>query len=196
MIDEKKFNEVRTTVDEDVSYLDTIIDEVVNKYTSSLDTLMENINKEIIEDDHPAINTIEKYFMSLTSALYSMADKVEKLGVYDSISKSKFSETYNMKYLEHQHSNDDDPKGKKPTVAESTAVSENAAIYDKTINDMYNKSYKIIKAKIDAANNMVNTLSKVMSHRMQEAQMIEPTSVTIKTEPMTQSRTVLLENED
>ena len=99
-----------------------------------------------------------------------MCEQVEKLGVYDSISKSKAQETYNNKYLYYQYSTEDNKK--KPTVAELTAMAENESLYDKTVNDLYSKAYKIVKNKVSAAETMVGTLSKILSHRVQESQMI------------------------
>lgn len=155
-----------------VDEIQKIIDDVVLEYSSDLDDVMRKIYVEIVKDECPAINTIEKYFMELSSCLYFMCEKSEKLGVFDSISKLQAQETYNMKYLEHQHSNDGVVGGKKPTVAESAAVSENASMYDKATNDLYNKAYKIIKAKISAAETMVGTLSKILSHRIQESNLV------------------------
>jgi hypothetical protein len=100
-----------------------------------------------------------------------MCDKVERLVVFDSISRSKGQETYNMKYLEHQASNMGKTGAKKPTVAESTANAEMEALYDRTVNDIYSRSYKILKNKISAAETMVSTLSKILSHRIQESNM-------------------------
>ena len=166
-----KLDFMMDNLNKEVSAVEQILTNTVLEYSSELDIVMSNIQKDIIEDEYPAINTIEKYFIELSSVLYSMCEKVERLGVFDSISKSKAQETYNIKYLEHQHSTDGQIGAKKPTIAESQAVSENAAIYDKTVNDIYNKAYKIIKNKIDAAETMVSTLSKVLSHRIQESQM-------------------------
>ena len=171
-MDTSKINESFNSVKSDVSYVETIIDDIINEYSSDLDRIMKNIYDNIINDEYPAINTIEKYFIELSSCLYFMCEKSERLGVFDSISKAKAQETYNIKYLEHQHSTDGKVGAKKPTVAESQAVSENASIYDKTVNDIYNKAYKIIKSKVSAAETMVSTLSKILSHRMQESQLV------------------------
>ena len=171
-MDIEKINESLNSVKDDVSYVENIINDIVKEYSSDLDSIMENIYNNIINDEYPAINTIEKYFMELSNCLYFMCEKSERLGVFDSISKSKAQETYNIKYLEHQHSTDGKVGAKKPTVAESQAVSENASIYDKTVNDLYNKAYKIIKSKVSAAETMVSTLSKILSHRMQESQLV------------------------
>ena len=171
-MDINKINESLNNVKDDVSYIENIIDNIVKEYSSDLDNIMENIYNNVINDEYPAINTIEKYFMELSNCLYFMCEKSERLGVFDSISKSKAQETYNMKYLKHQHSTDGQVGAKKPTVAESQAVSENASIYDKTVNDLYNRAYKIIKSKVSAAETMVSTLSKILSHRMQESQLV------------------------
>lgn len=171
-MDIEKINGSLNSVKDDVSYVENIINNIVKEYSSDLDNIMENIYNNIIKDEYPAINTIEKYFMELSNCLYFMCEKSERLGVFDSISKSKAQETYNIKYLEHQHSTDGKVGAKKPTVAESQAVSENASIYDKTVNDLYNRAYKIIKSKVSAAETMVSTLSKILSHRMQESQLV------------------------
>lgn len=98
-----------------------------------------------------------------------MCEKVETLGVYDSISKSKAQEVYNNSYLKYQYDTSGDKK--KPTVAELTAMSENDSLYDRTVNELYGRAYKIVKNKIASAESMVSTLSKILSHRIQESQM-------------------------
>ena len=164
---ETKISAVETSSEDLIKILMT----VVNQYTSDLDAIMYGVERDILQTPNPAIYTIEQYFLNLSSCLYFMCEKVEKLGIYDSISKSKAQETYNTKYLEHQSSNMGKPGAKKPTVAESTANAEMESLYEKTVNDIYSKSYKILKNKISAAETMVTTLSKILSHRIQESQM-------------------------
>lgn len=177
-------------VEKDSETLTTIMNEVVQSYSEDLDKIMAEIQNEVLSIKYPSIMTVERLFLALSSCLYFMCEKVEQLGVFDSLSKSKAQEVYNLKYLEHQHSNEGVVGAKKPTVAESQAVAETAALYERVLNDLYNKSYKVIKNKIDAAEMMVSTLSKILSHRMQESQMTQAQTSrqilneqTIKTEP-------------
>lgn len=167
----EKINNAVESVEIDVKSIEDIIYTTVTDYSMDLDKIMQKIYDEVITVEYPAINTIEKCFLELSNCLYMMCEKSEKLGLYDSISKSKAQDTYNRSYLEHQHSVDGKVGAKKPTVAESQAVSENAALYDKTVNDLYNKAYKILKSKVAAAETMVGALSKILSHRMQESQL-------------------------
>lgn len=154
-----------------VSMLDDILINVINEYSGNLDTIMLEIKNNLLEIDTVPISTIEKYFTALSSEVYFMCANVEKLGLFDSLSKAKAQETYNMRYLEYQHKNDGVVGSKKPTVAEITAQAETASLYDSTMSDVYAKAYKTIKNKISAAETMISTLSKILSHRMQESQL-------------------------
>lgn len=172
----KKIEERIPPITANSEELISILDNVVTQYTQELDRVMMNVKSEIISNPNPAIYTIEKYFLELSSCLYFMCEQVERLGVYDSISKSKAQEVYNNSYLKYQYGEvvnpDSSPANvKKPTVAELTALSERDALYDKTLNDLYNKAYKIVKNKVSAAETMVSTLSKLLSHRIQESQL-------------------------
>ena len=157
----------RDSLGEDVSYIDQMMTDIIFEYSGDLDLIMQNIKDEVLMVDYPAIMTIEKYFMELSNALYFTCEKVERLGIYDSLSKIKAQETYNTKFL--KAANPDE--GKKPTVGEIQAIAENGTIYDKTLNDIYNKAYKVLKSKVQAAETMTSTLSKILTHRMQESQM-------------------------
>ena len=166
-MDTTKLNEIMQSVESDVSFIDEMMTDIIKDYSGDLDVIMKNIHDEVLVVDYPAIYTIEKYFMELSNILYFTCEKVERLGIYDSMSKAKAQESYNRKYLEVTNPS----VGKKPTVGETQAMSENAAMYDRTVNDIYNKAYKVLKAKVEAAETMTSTLSKILSHRMQESQL-------------------------
>ena len=156
-------------ITEKVDTLDTILNDIVESYSGHLDYLMSKINKDVLDIDTVPISVIEKYFVALSSEVYFMCSKVERLGLFDSLSKAKAQETYNLNYLDYQHKNDGIAGAKKPTVAEITATAEINSLYDSTLSDMYSKAYKTIKNKISAAETMISTLSKILSHRMQES---------------------------
>lgn len=156
-----EINENKTTVE-------SIVDSVVSSYTESLDNIMKDIADEIINIDNPSTDVIEKYFLMLSNALYFVAERTERVGIYDDISKLAFQEAYNIAYMNSQNSNNGVPGAKKPTVAESTATAENDTIEQATINMLYSRAYKMINIKINSAQTMVHTLSKIMSRRIQE----------------------------
>ena len=75
-------------IDNNSQELLEILTKVVNQYTYDLDEIMSGIDNDILKTNNPAIYTIEHYFLKLSSCLYTMCEKVETLGIYDSISKS------------------------------------------------------------------------------------------------------------
>lgn len=144
--------------------INEVVDKIVNSYSSELDNLMLNINNDIVGIDDCPISIIERYFIELSSAIYFVGSKVETLGIYDGVSKLSFKDKYNDSFILNSVL---DEKGKKKTAAEITAISEKESLYESTVNDMYNRAYKIVKSKVDAAETMCSTLSKVLSRRMQ-----------------------------
>ena len=152
-----------------VSYIEDMINHVLEDYTFHLDTIMRNIYKDIIEPDITApLNTLEKYFFELSNELYYAGDRLEQLGIYDVVSKNACKEVYNANYLKLTSVEE---SKKKPTVAELTALSEKASQYEEVVNSIYNKAYKMFKNKIDAATVMLNTISKIISKRINEMQL-------------------------
>lgn len=171
IMDINKINESIDYTKENVSLINSMVEQTVNEYSESLDSVMKNVMTDVINVDTPAIVTVEKYFAELSGVLYFMCSEVEKLGVYDSLSRLRAQETYNNSYLNSSVPTQVGPGAKKKTVAEITAIAENDSVYDKTVNDIYSRAYKILKAKVSAAETMVSTLSKIMNHRIQESQM-------------------------
>ena len=154
--------------DKNVKYFEDITQKVINSYSESMDIIMNNIYTDIIRQDNPSIEVLEKYFLELSHCIYYMGEKLERLGIYNSMSKSAYKEVYNKAYLGNQQK--DAEKKNKTTVAENQAVAENASIYEGAVNDIYDRAYKILKNKIDAAQTMVSTLSKSISRKMAENQ--------------------------
>lgn len=171
-IDEEKIQSLMDETKSNVEYFEKLTFGVAVEYSKELDALMQSINADVLGDDSAPLNTLEKYFLELSNCLYFMSDKLERLGVYDAMSKNAYKEVYNRAYLNLSDIGD---AKKKPTVAELTASAENEAQYENVVSDVYAKAYKIVKNKMDAANTVLSCISKIISKRMTEMQL---TSVT------------------
>ena len=170
--DPVQMNDVITKIDNNMDYYQELLFTITDAYSNGLDNLMQRIVKEVVEVDQPPLSVLEKYYLELSNALYFISEKLERLGVYDSISKNLYKEAYNNNYLVQAEVGE---TKKKPTVAEITANAENNTIYENVINDIYAKAYKIVKTKVDSANTMLSCIGKIINRRMIEMQL---TSVT------------------
>lgn len=179
-LEDEKLDTLTDSVAANVSYAKNIIDGVVKSYTGELDRIMCMIKTDIVDKQEPApVEVVEKYFLELSNCLYFIGENAEKLGIYDSISKSVAKETFNNYYMDDTISTDE--KGKKRTVAELTALAENASVYEQTVSDIYNKAYKTVKVKVSSAENMCSALSKIISRRMTELQLSATQPATFET---------------
>lgn len=161
-VNKEKVKELMSKTADNVAELDNVLENVVASYSAELDEVMSTYPyKQLgnLETDE-----LEAYCLELSNLLYFMGAKLEQLGIHNDMSKAAKQEVFNKAYLANQTIEG----SKKPTVAENTAIAEQTAQYETVVNNLYDRAYKILKFKIDAAFEMVGTLRKIISRRMQE----------------------------
>ena len=168
-INKGKLITLNDELEKNVIDVTTKSDEIVTSYTQVLDDIMKDIKEEIIDKEDITDNLLNHYFLSLTNAIYFISSKVEAVGFYDDLSKVSFKLAYNDAYSKNQTK--DVGNTKKQTVADNQMAAENGSIDEQVLNIIYSRSFKIIKTKIDAAYEMIRTLSKIISSRQQEKQL-------------------------
>jgi hypothetical protein len=165
--DELNMRAVTATAESNASYYTDISDSLVDAYSSDLDSLMNRIKADCIEVE-PSDKVLESYTMELSNALYFVGQKLEAVGIKDDLSKMASKEIYNESYLSYLDNGD---AKKKPTVAELTALAEADSKYQTVLNSIYSRVYRQIKYKVDAAYEMLSSIRKIISKRMQDNQL-------------------------
>ena len=158
--------------EEGVEYFNSICDQMVSDFTQDLDNVMIKVNNDTVNSDASDYQ-LEKYVLELSNILYFLGQRLETMGIKDDISKLNAKQAYNNAYL---NAPVEDGK-KKPTVAELSAMAEDESKYETIMNTIYSRAYRQIKFKIDAAYEMLASLRKIISKRMQEAQLSMQRSV-------------------
>ena len=165
-IDLEQIKQIKEDIDNSVLQIKQMSDDIVNSYTKTLDEIMRDIKDNVIDKDVVGDSVLEAYFLELTDALYFIGSKSELLGLYEDFAKSNQKIKYNDAYAKNQLSAS--INGKKATVDENRAFAEDTSINETVVGYIYSRSFRIIKAKVDSANEMVKTLSKIISKRMTE----------------------------
>lgn len=163
-IDEIK--NIQKYIEDSVNDVKNLSDDIVKGYTEQLDELMKDININVLNADVVPDEILERYFLELTNAVYFIGSKSEFLGLYEDLSKSNAKIKYNQAYGESQIIGAS--SGKKPTVDDNRAYAETKSINDSVVSAIYSRSFRIVKSKVDGANEMIKTLSKIISKRMNE----------------------------
>ena len=153
-----------------VEYFNNTCSEVVKSYSEGLDNLMKDMYFECIKTGDAPLPTLESYYLELSNMVYFMQEKLEQLGVYADMSESASKEVYSKSYLSQSLIKDANGKSKS-TVAELQAQASLDSQYESVVASIYERAYKIVKGKVSSAQDMMNTLRKLISSRNAEMQM-------------------------
>lgn len=163
---DKLFNETELNV----KYFNNVCAKVVSSYSEPLDNLMKDLYVECIKNKDTSIEKLEEYYLELSNMIYFMIDKLEQLGVYADMSESASKEVYSKNYLASSGLKDAQGKSKS-TVAELQAKASEASQYESVVSSIYDRAYSILKGKISAGQDMMNTIRRILSTKTEEMKM-------------------------
>jgi hypothetical protein len=169
-LDTEKVGKLLNETTVNVTYFNNACAEVIKKYSESLDNLMSDLYIECIKDGDATVNTLNRYYLELSNMVYFMIDKLEQLGVYADMAKSASKEVYSKSYLSNQVKEAGTGKN-KTTVAELQAQAELSSQYESVVASIYDHAYKVVKGKLQSAQDMMNTLRKVLTVKGTEMQL-------------------------
>lgn len=154
--------ELLDKVEDNSAELDKTINDIIEKYSGELDEYVSFIRNILRNDETPPTDAeLDDFALNLSTMIYYTSVGTERMGIRDDLSNSAYKEAYNVaRSLQ-----------KSGTVADKNSQAELDAMAEKVVNIVYNKSYKILRAKVDAAQELLSSVKKVMSRRMNEAEL-------------------------
>lgn len=155
-LDREKFTSDIEIVKKDKEYLLDISNKLCEEFTSHLDKLMQKIYQDVIKDNMDD-KTLERYFLELTNLIYFCGDKLESLGIEQTVASARNQEIFNRLYQEAEG-----------TIKDKQSSAEEGSKYEYFLKAVYDSVYKRIKMKIDSAQDMVSTLKRVQMARIAE----------------------------
>ena len=164
-IDQEAMEEVIEVTQENSEYFIKIADELLVQYTADLDSLMKDMYRDCVKREASDME-LERYLFELNNMLYFLSSKIEIIGIKDDLSKMASKEAFNDAYLRNRLK--DSEQRNKTTVSELTALAEDASRYETVLNSLYSRVYKQLKAKYDSGIDMVNSIRKIITKRMQD----------------------------
>lgn len=169
-LDTSKVEKLLNETTANVTYFNNSCAEVIKKYSQPLDNLMSDLYIECIKDGNATVETLNKYYLELSNMVYFMIDKLEQLSVYSDMARSASKEVYSKSYLSNQVKETGTGKN-KTTVAELQAQAELSSQYESVVASIYDHAYKVVKGKVSSAQDMMNTLRKILTVKSNEMQL-------------------------
>lgn len=141
--------------------INDLTNKVVADYCKGLDELVYSLETLVKDFDHPpTVEMLEYYILNLPIQLYFSGEAQENLGIKTDVAKAVRQEKYNEIYKEVSG-----------TIADKTAKSELDCQSETITHIIYDRAYKIVKEKMEAASKVLDSAKKVLSRRMAESQL-------------------------
>lgn len=154
-----------------MAYFESIGRPLLDMYSKDLDEKVEAVKnylnrvKELnLDFDAPSV---QRALLDLTTTIFFTTEKLEKIGWLEDVSKLQYQTAYNNAYLEKQGNY---AAGEKFTVQQLKAHADQVALSDNVLNFIYARCSKILKDKVDQANDVAKALSKILSYQINAMQ--------------------------
>lgn len=168
----QQISDVIKNVDSDYTVCEDVAKPILDSYCGELDNLVNDFNLAAVVNEADDFQ-LENFLFKFGVAIYALGSKLESVGLKEDISKILYKEKYNEAYLSNKGFGDDK---KKPTVAELTSLAEQESKHEIVVNMIYDRVYSEMKTKLSSAIELVNSIRKIITRRMQDNS-FEPVSI-------------------
>lgn len=162
-----KVKEIRLHVEGNSQKIEEIVNDIIQPYIRDLDAYVKYIDECLCDNENPPSDAeLDMFCLNLSTLIYFAGGMCEQLGIRDDISKAVYKEMYHT-----ARSNQD-----KGTVADKDSLAELASQEQFITNVCYNRAWKIVKAKVENAQELLSSCKKVTTRRMNEYQLTHMTN--------------------
>lgn len=157
-----KVKDIQLHVEKNSQTINDIVDSIIKPYCKDLDKYVEFIKDCLSDGQTPATDAeLEDMCMNLSTYIYFAGGMVEQLGIRDDIAKAVYKETYHTTRSEQD----------KGTVADKDSLAELASQQELLTSICYTRAWKTMKAKVENAQELLQSCKKVLTRRMTEMEL-------------------------
>ena len=158
----EKISSIKLHIEDNSEKINDIVSDIIKPYICELDNYVSFIH-DILKDGEnpPTVQELEDFCMNLSTDIYFASGMQEYLGIRDDIAKAVYKETYNTV-------RDNTTIG---TIADKNSSAELASQQENLISICYTRSYRIVKAKVEAAQELLASCKKIISRRIAELEL-------------------------
>lgn len=150
---------IQNKVENHSSTVDDIVNAIIKPYSEDLDRYVSFIRDCLKDGERPPTDEeLDDFCLNLSTLIYFSGGMCEYLGIRDDISKAVYKDIY------HESRS----KLEKGTVADKDSLAELASQKEALVNVCYTRAAKMMKAKVENAQELLGSCKKVLTRRMQE----------------------------
>ena len=148
-------------VEEYSEAIDREVNKCIDQYSGELDNYMSILDKDLATDVALTDEELDRVASNLSTLIYFASSGCEVMGIRDDISKSMYKEAYNTARALQTTG----------TVQDKNTQAELDAMEEHIVHVIYSKAYRQLKAKVEAAQEMLATVKKIITRRISEAEL-------------------------
>lgn len=157
-----EIHDIREDVEAKSCIIDEIVNDIIKPYCKELDDYVGFIKDCLKDGENPPTNEeLDDFCMNLSTFIYFASGMCEQLGIRDDISRAVYKEMYHSARASQD----------KGTVADKDSLAELASQEEFIISSAYTRAYKMMKAKVEAAQELLSSCKKVLSRRISEQEL-------------------------
>ena len=158
--------DTQRSVEANSKTIEDIVNSIIKPYSEDLDRYVLFIKDCLKDGEHPPTDEeLDDFCLNLSTLIYFAGGMCEYLGIKDDISKALYKEMYHESRA----------KLEKGTVADKDSLAELASQKESLINVCYNRAFKLMKSKVENAQELLSSCKKVLSRRIQEYNLTQQT---------------------
>lgn len=146
-------------ISENSKIIEDIVYDIVKNFTGDLDKVMNTCKSIFTSGDKPSLQELEDLLGQLPSYLYFANEKQEIIGIKQDIAEMTRKSNYNLFRMKATG-----------TVADKNSTAESAVLNEMVNEVIYQRAYKMIKAKIEMAQEMINSIKRIFDARIMDSQ--------------------------
>jgi hypothetical protein len=160
-ISKEKVDNIKTRVEHNSQILNDIVNEITQPYSKDLDKYVQFISTVLADGTNPPTDEeLEDMCLNLSAKIYFLSGACEQLGIKDDMSKAIKNEVYNKKR--------DEIRG---TIADKDSYAELESQQEQITNICYSRAYRTVKAKVENAQELLQSCKKVLSRRITDLEL-------------------------
>lgn len=158
-LDKEKINKIQHEVEDDSEQINEIVNSIIQPYCKDLDNYVGFI-KDVLKDGEnpPTAQELDDFCMNLSVYIYYASGMQEQLGIKDDIARAVYNEMY------HNTRNNLD----KGTISDKDSIAQLESQQEYLTSVCYKRAYSIMKAKVSSAQEILSSIKKIITRRIQE----------------------------
>ena len=150
---------LKSKVENHSAAIESVVGDIIKPYSEDLDRYISFI-KDCLKDGEkpPTDEELDDFCLNLSTLIYFSGSMCEYLGIREDISKAIYKEMY--------HSSRSKLDG--GTVADKDSLAELASQQEALVSVCYTRAAKLMRSKVENAQELLSSCKKVLTRRMQE----------------------------